>query len=100
MKNSINALAICFIIIVNFYTVTVTANELSVASIIMNDIHDNSRDNNKKFADKLAPRDKSPVSRISKGGCCARVHNVCITWCNRSTGCTGNADCNVNKKSN
>jgi hypothetical protein len=35
------------------------------------------------------------AAAIPRGGCCARVHGVCITWCNERDGCTGDADCDT-----
>lgn len=35
------------------------------------------------------------ANAVVQGGCCATVHGVCVTICNRAGGCTGNADCNV-----
>ena len=37
-----------------------------------------------------------PVRMIPKGGCCAKVHNHCVTICNKSGGCTGSGDCITN----
>lgn len=36
-------------------------------------------------------------SKIPTGGCCSRVNNQCISWCNKTSGCTGNSDCDVKK---
>lgn len=37
------------------------------------------------------------VQMIEKGGCCAKVGGGCVSWCNKSGGCTGNADCDTFK---
>lgn len=37
------------------------------------------------------------VQQIGKGSCCAKVHNACISWCNKTGGCTGSGDCDTFK---
>lgn len=37
------------------------------------------------------------VQKIDKGGCCAKVHNGCVSWCNKTGGCTGSGDCDTFK---
>jgi hypothetical protein len=43
-----------------------------------------------------APGGSGPARQIPHGGCCATVHNHCVTICNKSGGCTGSGDCIVN----
>jgi hypothetical protein len=41
---------------------------------------------------------KAPTtSKIPPGSCCAKVHNACISTCNKPGGCTGKGDCTVLK---
>jgi hypothetical protein len=48
------------------------------------------------FAEQLKAS-KPAVSRISQGGCCAKVHGVCVTTCTKDGGCSGKGDCIVLK---
>jgi hypothetical protein len=40
---------------------------------------------------------KPGQSKISTGGCCAKVGGACISKCTKNGGCTGNGDCTVIK---
>ena len=42
----------------------------------------------------FAAADSGGATAIGKGECCAKVHNVCISSCQRSS-CTGNGDCKL-----
>ena len=44
----------------------------------------------------LTLRDLPRLKQIAHGGCCAHVGGGCISWCNKTEGCTGNGDCDVN----
>jgi hypothetical protein len=43
----------------------------------------------------LTLRDLPRVKQIAHGGCCAHVGGGCISWCNKTEGCTGSGDCDV-----
>ena len=38
----------------------------------------------------------STQSWVGFNGCCAKVHNACVSICNKPGGCTGVGDCIVN----
>lgn len=47
--------------------------------------------------DLAAPeRNQTPVARIKKGECCAKVSGGCATICDNEDGCTGVGDCITN----
>jgi len=48
------------------------------------------------FAEQLKAG-KPAVSRISYGGCCSKVHGVCVTTCTKDGGCSGKGDCVILK---
>ena len=45
---------------------------------------------------KIKAPSSGPARSISKGGCCAKVNNQCVTICGKAGGCTGSGDCITN----
>jgi len=45
---------------------------------------------------KIKAPSGGPARSIPNGGCCAKVHNHCVTICGKAGGCTGVGDCKTN----